>query len=147
LSHPNIVEMFDIGEEDGLLYLAMEYVRGKDLRVVERRMRQLERTFALEEMLYIVREVAVALHHAYTATDLSGRQLKGVHRDGTPHNVLVRFDGAVKLADFGVALASSTSHDSGLAGKFPYMSPEQTQGAELDQRSDLFSLGILLYEL
>jgi serine/threonine protein kinase len=148
LSHPGIVQILDVGEEEGLLYLAMEYVRGKDVRVLQRRLAEVDASFPLPEALYIGREVALALHHAYHATDLSGRPLKVVHRDVSPHNVLLGFDGAVKLADFGVALATAIpGRDPNLAGKFPYMSPEQARGGALDQRSDLFSLGVVLYEL
>ncbi len=149
LQHPNIAQIFEVGEQDGVLYLAMEYVHGKDLRVMLRRIKDHGQQLPLGAALYIVQQTARALHHAYTAVDLNGRQLKAIHRDISPHNVLCGFDGAVKLVDFGVATSATTNpHEPGqVAGKHNYMSPEQLQGHPLDARSDLFSLGSLLYEL
>jgi serine/threonine protein kinase/anti-anti-sigma regulatory factor len=149
LAHPNIAQIFDVGEEEGLLYLAMEYVRGKDLRHVLRRAHDRKQRIHLADALFITQAIASALHHAYTTSDMSGRQLKAVHRDVSPSNILIGFDGSVKLVDFGVALSNSTRAQDGafLAGKYNYMSPEQTLAAELDNRSDLFSLGICLYEM
>jgi serine/threonine protein kinase len=149
LAHPNIAQIFDVGEEEGLLYLAMEYIRGKDLRHVLRRANERKQRMHLADALFVTMSIAQALHHAYTTSDMSGRQLKAVHRDVSPSNILIGFDGSVKLVDFGVALSNSTRAQDGaiLAGKYNYMSPEQTLAAELDNRSDLFSLGICLYEM
>jgi serine/threonine protein kinase len=149
LQHPNIAQIFDVGEEEGLLYLAMEYVHGKDLRVVSRRLADRGTKMHCGTALFIARELALALHHAYTAVDLNGRQLKAIHRDVSPHNVIIGFSGAVKLVDFGVATSATTRQDDPfeVAGKHNYMSPEQLHGKPLDARSDLFSLGTVLYEL
>jgi serine/threonine-protein kinase len=149
LAHPNIAQIFDVGEEDGILYLAMEYVQGRDARMLLRRLKDRYEKLPLGTALYICQQVARALHHAYTATDLNGRQLKAVHRDVSPHNILIGFDGSVKLVDFGVATSATTrEHEPGqVAGKHNYMSPEQLQAQPLDARSDLFSLGVCLYEL
>jgi eukaryotic-like serine/threonine-protein kinase len=149
LAHPNIAQIFDVGEEEGLLYLAMEYVHGKDLRVVLRRLAEKNEKMPLAPALYVVQQIARALHHAYTTVDLNGRQLKAIHRDISPHNVLIGFDGAVKLVDFGVAVSATTAqhNPAEVAGKHNYVSPEQLQGIPLDARSDLFSLGTVLYEM
>ena len=148
LAHPNIAQIFDVGEEDGVLYLAMEYVHGKDLRALIHRVKNKNDKLPLGTAMYLVRDVARALHHAYTTVDLNGRQLKAIHRDVSPHNILCGFDGGVKLVDFGVATSATTAHDpTTLAGKQSYMSPEQIQGQSLDARSDLFSLGVVFYEL
>jgi serine/threonine protein kinase len=148
LMHPNIVQVLDVGEESGALYLAMEYVRGKDLRELSKRLRTAKRTMPLEDACFIVREVAQALHHAYWSTDLAGSQLSVVHRDVSPHNVMLGVDGTVKLLDFGVAMSSVTeSSDATIAGKWAYMSPEHTANQRVDHRSDLFSLGVMFYLL
>jgi serine/threonine-protein kinase len=149
LTHPNIAQIYDVGEEEGLLYLAMEYVHGKDLRVFLKRLKDDNEKMPLGAALYVVQQIARALHHAYTTVDLNGRQLKAIHRDVSPHNVLVGFDGSIKLVDFGVAISATTKqHDpNAVAGKHNYMSPEQLQGLDLDARSDLFSLGAVFYEM
>src|SRR5262249_2489915 len=149
LAHPNIAQIFDVGEEEGVLYLAMEYVHGKDLRAFSKRLKDKGERMPLGVALYIVQQVGRALHHAYTTVDLNGRQLKAIHRDISPHNILIGFDGTVKLVDFGVATSATTHQGDPLtvAGKHNYMSPEQLQGQPLDARSDLFALGVVLYEL
>jgi eukaryotic-like serine/threonine-protein kinase len=149
LVHPNIVQVLDVGEDRGSLYLAMEYVHGCDLRVVSRALKQRrEQRLPVPEVLYIAREVANALHHAYYSADLEGKQNNVVHRDVSPHNILLSYEGAVKLSDFGVAASAvTTDRESLVTGKWAYMSPEQTLGQKLDHRSDLFSLGIVLYQL
>ncbi|HEY0194069.1 MAG TPA: serine/threonine-protein kinase [Kofleriaceae bacterium] len=148
LTHPNIVQVLDVGEVGGALYLAMEYVRGKDLRDVLKKLRASRSLMSLGDACYVVREVAQALHHAYWSTDLDGRQLSVVHRDVSPHNVILSYDGSVKLLDFGVAMSSVTEHaETMIVGKWLYMSPEHTRNEPLDHRSDLFSLGVILYLL
>lgn len=148
LAHPNIAQIFDVGEEDGVLYLAMEYVHGKDLRVIAKKRKEHNTKMPLPAALFVVHEVARALHHAYTTINLAGRQLKAIHRDVSPHNILCGFDGAIKLVDFGVAISATTAAEpTHIAGKQSYMSPEQLAGQTLDARSDLFSLGVVLYEL
>jgi len=148
LMHPNIVQVLDVGEEQGALYLAMEFVRGKDLRELLKKLRTQRLSIPLDDAVYIVREVANALHHAYWTTDLQGKQLSVVHRDVSPHNVMIGFDGTVKLLDFGVAMSSVTDHaETMIAGKWAYMSPEHTSNQPVDHRSDLFSLGVMMYLL
>jgi serine/threonine protein kinase len=146
LSHPHIAEIHELGEAAGRPFLAEEFVFGKDLRSITRT----RGTWPLPEALAIVRDVALALHHAHGAHDPRGRPLHIVHRDVTPKNILVSFEGAVKLIDFGVAKAAQrhTETVGGVRkGKLAYMSPEQVKGEPMDGRSDLFGLGVVLYEL
>ncbi len=148
LMHPNIVQVLDVGEVGGALYLAMEYVRGKDLREIIKELRQQRSRMQLGDACFIVREVAQALHHAYWSTDMAGNRLSVVHRDVSPHNIIISFDGTVKLLDFGVAMSSVTEQsETMVVGKSMYMSPEHTTNQNVDHRSDLFSLGIVLYLL
>ncbi len=148
LMHPNIVQVLDVGEVGGALYLAMEYVHGKDLRNIVKKLQQNKALMPLGEALYIVREVAHALHHAYWSVDMTGKRLSVVHRDISPHNIILGYDGAVKLLDFGVAMSAVTEHaETIIVGKWLYMSPETTTNQPIDHRSDLFSLGVILYLL
>ena len=147
LMHPNIVQVLDVGEDAGALYLAMEYVHGKDLRDLIKTCRKSKSVMPLAEACYVVREVALALHYAYWSTDMSGKRLSVVHRDVSPHNVILGFDGTVKLLDFGVAMSAITEHEKLIVGKWTYMSPETTATGQSDHRSDLFSLGVVLYLL
>jgi serine/threonine protein kinase len=148
LMHPNIVQVLDVGEQAGALFLAMEYVRGKDLRDILKKLRASRATMPVGDACFIVREVAQALHHAYWSTDLAGKQLSVVHRDVSPHNVILGLDGTVKLLDFGVAMSAVTEHaETMIAGKWAYMSPEHTANQAVDHRSDLFSLGVMFYLL
>ncbi|CAN5756060.1 hypothetical protein BH11MYX2_BH11MYX2_03070 [soil metagenome] len=148
LTHPNIVQVLDVGEVNGALYLAMEYVRGKDLRDIMKKLKGFSQNVPIGIACYVVREVAQALHHAYWSTDLNGSQLSVVHRDVSPHNVIIGYDGSVKLLDFGVAMSAVTEHAQAVVvGKWMYMSPEHSGTSPLDHRSDLFSLGICLYLL
>jgi len=150
LHHSNIVQVYDIGEDDEAPFFAMEYLHGEDVRQILRAA-QLEGTrVPVEHALSIVIGVAAGLHHAHEMRDADGRPLGIVHRDVSPHNVAVTFDGGVKLLDFGVAKTrrktSATRHGT-LKGKLGYMSPEQCRGDELDRRSDVFAVAILLWEL
>jgi serine/threonine protein kinase len=150
LSHPNIVPIFDLGRVGNSYYIAMEYVHGRDLRTIERRARERGLRFPLDLSLRIVSEVCAALEYAHRKKDESGRPMEIVHRDISPQNILVSFEGDVKLVDFGIARAatSATTVDPAvLRGKLLYMSPEQAWGRAVDARSDLFSLGLVLYEL
>jgi serine/threonine protein kinase len=126
----------------------MEYVHGKDLRAVLKKLRKNRVIMPLGEALYIVREVAQALHHAYWSVDMTGQRLSVVHRDVSPHNIILSYDGAVKLLDFGVAVSAVTEQaETMIVGKWLYMSPETTMNNQVDHRSDLFSLGVILYLL
>jgi eukaryotic-like serine/threonine-protein kinase len=147
LNHPNIVQTFEVGEHGGDLFIAMEYIHGVDVRRLLRQSILKQGDLPLEQMLYVVERVAAALHHAHTAKDLSGRQLSVVHRDVSPSNIIVGFDGQVKLLDFGVASAAVGESFDGLIGKFSYMSPEQLAREPLDGRSDVFALGVVLFEI
>lgn len=146
LMHPNIVQVFDVGESHGALYLAMEYVHGRDFNELLKRLRGRRIGLPLAAACYVVREIAIALDHAYWSKDIDGKQLGVVHRDVSPHNVMLGFDGSVKLLDFGVAMSGLTGADTMVVGKWMYMSPEHTRNKNVDHRSDLFSLGVILYE-
>jgi serine/threonine-protein kinase len=149
-SHPNIVQIFDLGRIDRSYYIAMEYVHGRDLRTIEKRGQDKGLRLPLDLGLRVVSQVCAALEYAHRKKDDRGRAMEIVHRDVSPQNILISFDGDVKLVDFGIARAATKASDSdrgALRGKLLYMSPEQAWGRPLDRRSDLFSLGIVLYEL
>jgi serine/threonine protein kinase len=148
LMHPNIVQVLDVGEVGGALYLAMEFVRGKDLREINKKLRADRVMIPLGDACFVAHEVAQALHHAYWSTDMAGMRLNVVHRDVSPHNIILSYDGTVKLLDFGVAMSSVTEQsEKMIVGKWQYMSPESTLNQTIDHRSDLFSLGVVMYLL
>jgi serine/threonine protein kinase len=164
LSHANIVQVFDLGKGSGneasgaaqphAYYIAMEYVHGLDLASVLARCRRQQIALPVQMSAYIASEVAKGLDHAHRRRDERMRPLGIVHRDVSPQNVLVSFEGEVKVTDFGIAKARGAlersapdeTREKKLHGKFGYMSPEQSQGESVDARSDLFSLGTVLYE-
>jgi serine/threonine-protein kinase len=152
IKHPNIVDIFDQGEADGTYYLAMEYIHGEDLRGFVQQSDAVGKRPPIAVVCRIIMDTLAGLHYAHTLTDEDGQPLGLVHRDVSPQNVLVTYDGAVKLIDFGIAKATralnSEQTQAGLIkGKYAYMSPEQTRGDLLDARSDVFSAGTLLWEL
>lgn len=150
LTHPNIVQIFDLGKASGSYYIAMEYVDGKDLRSLLRKVREYRLPFPEPVAAFVVMKVAVALDHAHRKKALNDRELKLVHRDISPQNILISCEGAVKLVDFGIAKAATKNTQTlagALKGKLLYMSPEQALGQPLDNRSDLYSLGLVLFEL
>jgi eukaryotic-like serine/threonine-protein kinase len=151
LTHPNIVQMYDLGEIGAHDYfLAMEHVHGVDLQQILEAERARGGRIPLAIALRLCSSVAAGLFHAHNATSARGEPLGLVHRDVTPSNVMVSFDGATKILDFGIAKAAAkaTRTEVGVVkGKIPYMSPEQIQGETIDWRSDIFSLGTVLYEL
>jgi len=148
LHHPNVVQVYDIGEDDGAYFFAMEYVQGVDLRQLVGATRRAGRELPLQHALTVIAGVCAGLHYAHEKKDPSGAPLGIVHRDISPSNVLVTFDGGVKVVDFGVAKVANVSTTAGtLKGKIPYMSPEQCRSAPLDRRSDVFSIGTMLWEL
>lgn len=149
LSHPNIVGIADYGQIDGVQSLAMEYVFGASLSQVLRASARAKRPLTVGALLRITAEVCGALHYAHEKTDASGAPMSLVHRDITPQNVLIGFDGVPKLTDFGIAKATNRGWETQagiVKGKFSYMSPEQAIGGRVDRRSDIFGLGIVLWE-
>ena len=150
LNHPNIVQMYDFGPVDGAYFMAMEYLHGADLRSIHRQAVANHDLLPLKHVMTIMSGVCSGLHHAHDAKGMDGVPLEVVHRDVSPHNVVITFDGAVKLVDFGIAKAknrkSETRHGT-LKGKVPYMSPEQLRGEPIDRRCDVYALGVILYEL
>lgn len=151
LSHPNIVHIHDLGKKDDYYFIAMEYVPGKDLRVILQKLAQ-ESTLMPEPIaIYLAIKVLSALNYAHGARNSSGKKLDIVHRDISPPNILVSYEGNIKLTDFGVSKASIKMHQTlagALKGKILYMSPEQAKGEDhIDYRSDLYSVGIILFEL
>jgi serine/threonine protein kinase len=150
LTHPNIVQIFDLGKIDRSYYIAMEYVHGRDLRTILRRARDRSVPVPLELSAFVVSRVCAALEYAHRKRDEAGQPMLLVHRDVSPQNILLSFEGDVKLTDFGIAKAASkaTITDKGaLRGKLLYMSPEQAWGKAMDRRSDIFSVGIVFYEM
>ena len=147
LNHGNIVPVFDLGESDGMYFIAMEWIDGWDLR---RLLRILEEPLPTRFALYVAREVANGLAYAHERTGEAGAALSIVHRDVSPSNILIARTGEVKVTDFGIASARERlgkTVTGQLRGKFAYMSPEQATGAPVDARSDVFALGALLFEM
>nr|MBA3502050.1 protein kinase [Deltaproteobacteria bacterium] len=150
LNHQNVAQVFEVGEDAGIHYLAMEYVHGQDLRALLAKAGSQGTRVPLELSLTVVAGAAAGLHHAHERRGPDGISLGIVHRDVSPSNIMIGYDGAVKLLDFGIAKATSRSVEtqSGIIkGKFAYMAPEQCRGRDVDRRSDVFSLGIILYEI
>ncbi|CAN5746051.1 hypothetical protein BH11MYX3_BH11MYX3_25450 [soil metagenome] len=150
LQHPNIADVYDVGEAAGTPFFAMEYVHGQDVRNIRLTARKRNESVPLSIALAIIHGTASALDYAHEKRGNDGTSIGLVHRDVSASNVIVSYDGAIKLLDFGIARASSRTHKTQvgtLKGKIPYMSPEQCRGFELDRRSDLFSLGVVAFEL
>ncbi|WP_181790707.1 serine/threonine-protein kinase [Myxococcus llanfairpwllgwyngyllgogerychwyrndrobwllllantysiliogogogochensis] len=149
LTHPNVVQTFDVGVSDGVAYILMEYVRGPDMKRLVNELRRKGMALPLEHALRIVAEVAAGLHYAHAYVDPAGIPHPVVHRDVSPHNVLISLDGAIKLSDFGIAkVAGEENTQAGvLKGKISYISPEAASGRTLDARNDVFALGVVLFEL
>jgi serine/threonine protein kinase len=150
LNHANIAQIFDLGVVDGSYYIALEHVHGRDLGGIFERCRELSEAMPIAQACFIAMKVCEGLDYAHNKRDQGGRPLQLIHRDVSPHNILVSFEGEVKLIDFGVAKAAGAGPRTMagiLKGKFGYMSPEQAHGVHLDRRSDVFSCGVVLYEL
>lgn len=151
LTHSNVVSINEFGEHSKQYYLAMDYVQGRNLRQLVNRLKKRKIKLEIEHIVYIVNEIAKGLDYAHRCVDkANGRSLNIIHRDISPQNVMLSFEGEIKLVDFGIAKAESkieTTRAGTLKGKFGYMSPEQAEGLELDLRTDIFSLGIILWEL
>ncbi|HUJ63454.1 MAG TPA: serine/threonine-protein kinase [Kofleriaceae bacterium] len=150
LNHANIAQIYDLGVNDGSYYIALEHVHGRDLRAIFDRSRGMGEPMPVSQACFIVMKLCEGLDYAHNKRDQAGRELHLVHRDVSPQNVLVSFEGEVKIIDFGIAKAAgkgSKTQAGILKGKFGYMSPEQVRGIPIDRRSDVFSCGIVLYEL
>jgi serine/threonine protein kinase len=150
LQHANIAQIFDLGKVEDSFFIALEFVRGRDLRAMFDRVKQRGEPLPMQQACYIVLQVCEGLDYAHNKRDGQGQELHLVHRDISPQNVLVGFEGEIKLIDFGIAKAAgkaSKTQAGILKGKFGYMSPEQVRGLPIDRRSDIFSVGIVLYEL
>ncbi|MCM2277801.1 MAG: serine/threonine protein kinase [Oligoflexia bacterium] len=149
-SHPNIVQLYDFGDENNQPYIAMEMVDGKNLRQFISRFAELRQPFPIELAAHIAEQAACGLHYAHSFRDkISGEPLSIVHRDISPQNILISFEGTVKVIDFGIAKATTNVESTRagvIKGKPSYLSPEQISGDQLDGRSDLFSLGTVLWE-
>ncbi len=150
LDHPNVVSVYDIGSTVGNYYFTMEYIRGQDVRAILKNEHRHQRSVPLGNALAITRGLCAGLHYAHEKCGPDGKPLGIVHRDVSLSNIFVSYDGAVKILDFGVAKVAaheSQTRAGTLKGKIAYMSPEQCQGESLDRRSDVFAIGIILYEL
>ncbi|RKH06871.1 PEGA domain-containing protein [Corallococcus sp. CA053C] len=150
LSHPNLITILDLTEIEGRHCLAMEYVQGEDVRRLDRFARKQGRPLPVGLVVRIIADAAAGLSYAHGARDGQGQPLQLVHRDVSPQNVLVGFDGGVKVIDFGVAKAATSGQQTAtgvLKGKYPYMSPEQANGLPVDGRSDQFALGVVMWEV
>ncbi len=150
LRHPNIADVYEVGEHEGSPFFAMEFVHGQDVRSIRFAVRERKEHIPLAIALAIVHGTASALDYAHDRTGPDGKNLGLVHRDVSSSNILVSYEGAIKLIDFGIARATSSRHDTktgSFKGKIPYMAPEQCRGQATDRRSDLFALGVVMYEL
>lgn len=149
LSHANIVQVYDLGKVGDDFFISMEYISGVNLRDLVYRCRELGKTIPTDIAVYILSEICKGLDYAHRKTDMNGQPLNLVHRDISPQNILISYEGEVKIVDFGIAKAAmNISHTMAgiLKGKIAYMSPEQALGKSVDHRTDIFSVGILLYE-
>ncbi len=148
LNHPNVIQTYDVGEDHGRYFIAMEYLEGQSYERI-RRARNSARLFPLDLQIRMLSQVLCGLHYAHTLADYDGTPISIVHRDVTPSNVLITYDGQVKLIDFGIAKVLESVHHTQvgvLKGKARYMAPEQVTGAPIDRRADLYSVGVMLWE-
>jgi serine/threonine protein kinase len=151
LAHPNIVQIFELGAVEGEYFISMEYIRGRDLSETMRAIWKTMGPPRPELVAYIGREACRALNYAHSLADERGRPLGMIHRDVSPSNIMMSYEGAVKLLDFGIAKAlgeaPETTKSGTMKGKYAYMAPEQTEGDDVDHRIDIFSCGIVLHEV
>ncbi len=149
MQHPNVVQTMEVGEDQGRVFLVMEYLEGQPLHLLLRRARQKPGLWSLQLHLRVLAEALRGLHYAHELRDYDGTPLGVVHRDISPHNVFVTYDGQIKLVDFGVAKISASDHQTQagvLKGKIGYMAPEQVEGNRFDRRADIFAAGVMLFE-
>jgi serine/threonine-protein kinase len=150
LDHPNIVRIYDLGEIQRQYFIAMEYLPGEDLRDVHHKNKETKEKLPLDLAVYVAHEAAIALDFAHNLADTQGEPLHLVHRDVSPSNIIITYHGSVKLVDFGIAKARTSSVQTvagAFKGKLPYSSPEQVRSRAVDRRSDVFALGIVLWEM
>lgn len=149
LFHPHVCHVYDVEETNGLTYMVLEWVHGTSLREVVRRAAKQKGALPVALGVHVIAKVASALEYVHNARGLDGKPLSIIHQDVTPHNVMLSWKGQVKLLDFGIAKTPSVDGESGGApqGKYEYMSPEQVRGERIDPRSDVFALGICLFEV
>ena len=150
LNHQNVVQIYDFGSMENSYFITMEFLFGKDLRAVNAKAKEKGTPVSLENALYLISKVCAGLDYAHKLKDFQGKSLNIIHRDISPQNVFLTYEGDVKIVDFGIAKAASQSTITQVGmikGKVAYMSPEQAAGKVIDLRSDIFAAGILLYEL
>ncbi len=151
LSHSNVVSIYDFGTENGQFYIVMEFVEGRNLRQILNRMKRVDKVFTIAQVAHIIKQVAAGLDHAHRCIDpTTGKPLNIIHRDMSPQNVMLGFEGDAKVVDFGIAKAAhqiEATRAGTLKGKFGYMSPEQVEGQSVDCRTDIFALGIMTWEM
>jgi serine/threonine-protein kinase len=149
LNHPNIGQVIDVGRQDGTYFLAMEYIHGRDLRQVLRRCMERGSPVPVSTAVPVVVRICAALQHAHQARGLDGQPLNIVHRDVSPSNIMITYEGQVKLVDFGIAKAANRTAltvPGTIKGKLRYLSPEQVSGQPVDARTDIFCVGVCLWE-
>ncbi len=150
LQHPNIVQILELGKIEDSYFIAMELVNGKDLKTIRKRMKRVDLLMPPEQSAFAISQVCDGLDYAHRKCDEKMNSLNIVHRDISPQNIIISYEGTVKLIDFGIAKAKSksTKTQAGmLKGKFSYMSPEQVSGQPIDRRSDIFSIGVVFFEM
>ena len=148
LHHQNIVQIYDFGNMEGTYYIAMEYLQGRDLRIIINRAKEIHKPLHLEQILFIMSNICSGLDYAHKMKDFEGKPLNIIHRDISPQNIMITYEGEVKILDFGIAKAATQrtlTHMWMIKGKVAYMSPEQAAGKIIDYRSYIFSAGILFY--
>ncbi|MFY7991800.1 MAG: serine/threonine protein kinase [Bacteriovoracaceae bacterium] len=149
--HPNVMQVYDYGKTNGQLYTAMEYIHGANLKQYLDRLKERKVVFPVEITTFIISQVCQGLYYAHTFTDkLTGKPFNIIHRDISPHNIMLTYDGAVKVIDFGIAKADTNSEATQagtIKGKLSYLAPEYLEGLDLDQRYDIFAVGITMWEM
>ena len=151
LSHSNVVSIYDFGIQEGQFFIVMEFVEGRNLRQILNRMKKGNKYFSISQVVHVIKQVASGLDHAHRCIDpTTGQPLNIIHRDMSPQNVMLAFEGDSKVVDFGIAKAETqieSTRAGTLKGKFGYMSPEQVEGHAIDSRTDIFALGIMMWEM
>ena len=151
LNHPNIGQIFEYGEDDQNLYIAMEYIQGITIRDLQKKINKYKKQIELTHAVHLILETCKGLNYAHDFTNpLTGKKESIIHRDISPQNIMIDFDGTVKVIDFGIAKAHSNLHTTQKGkykGKPAYMAPEYINGSHYDHRFDQFSLGVIFWEL